>query len=413
LAAHPILIVMSVPALSRSSLITALSAIGFFAIFSTTISKNPVLPLFSSALGAGDVTIGLIAAVSPAAGILFSFPVGVLADRLGPKRLLVASALVFLTAPLLYLLVADPLWLIPVRFFHGLATAILGPVASMMIYTAYPDAKGEKSGIYSSATLVGRTAAPLAGGLIISAFAAAAGFTAYHLVYVAAFLAAVPVLVLVLALRGGAPAAGETSKPRSFSLGESLRGFVRSPLLLSTALVEMAAYFGFGIFETWLPLYLISAGVQEYLIGLLFALQVVAVAVSKPFFGALSDRIGRRVQIVAGLLAEGVLIAALAFTTAVPAVMAIGVCFGLALSLVTVSTGAYVADLSAREDLGASVGALSSIMDIGHASGPLVAGVLIAAAGYAAGFLAPAVLAAGVAAVFIAAGRTAPVEKIV
>jgi len=404
---------MPLPALRRSSLITALSAIGFFAIFSTTISKNPVLPLFSQALGAGDVTIGLIAAVSPAAGILFSFPVGVLADRIGPKRLLVASALVFLTAPLLYLLVADPLWLIPVRFFHGLATAILGPVASMMIYTAYPDAKGEKSGIYSSATLVGRTAAPLAGGILLSVFAAAAGLTAYRLVYVAAFLAAIPVLALVLAIGTDAPAAGETSKPRSFSLGESLRGFLQSPLLLSTALVEMAAYFGFGIFETWLPLYLISAGVQEYLIGLLFALQVVAVAVSKPFFGALSDRIGRRAQIIAGLLAEGVLIAALAFTAAVPVVMAVGVCFGLALSLVTVSTGAYVADLSAREDLGASVGALSSIMDIGHASGPLVAGVLIATSGYAAGFLAPAALAAGVAAVFIAAGRTAPVEKIV
>ncbi|MDK2974853.1 MAG: hypothetical protein PWP08_1224 [Methanofollis sp.] len=404
---------MPVPAIRRSTLITALSMIGFFAIFSTTISKNPVLPLFSQALGAGDVTIGLIAAVSPAAGILFSFPVGMLADRIGAKRLLTVSALVFLTAPLLYLLVTDPLWLIPVRFFHGLATAILGPVASMMIYTAYPDAKGEKSGIYSSATLVGRTAAPLAGGIIISVFAAAAGLTAYRMVYVAAFLAAIPVLVLVLALRDDAPAAREASKHQTFSFRESLRGFVQSPLLLSTALVEMAAYFGFGIFETWLPLYLLSAGVPEYLIGLLFALQVVALAVSKPFFGTLSDRTGRRAQIVAGLLAEGVCIAALAFTAAVPAVMAIGVCFGLALSLVTVSTGAYVADLSVQENLGASIGALSAIMDIGHASGPLVAGAIIAVAGYAAGFLAPAIVAAAVAAVFIAAGRTANTGKIV
>ena len=39
-----------------------LSLLGFFAIFSTTISKNPVLPLFSQALGADDAVIGLIAA---------------------------------------------------------------------------------------------------------------------------------------------------------------------------------------------------------------------------------------------------------------------------------------------------------------------------------------------------------------
>src|SRR5512136_1370806 len=99
--------------------------LGFFAIFSTTISKNPVLPLFSQALGANDTIIGLIAMFSPLAGILFSFPVGVLSDQLGRKRLLIVSGIIFLLAPLLYLFITNPLWLIPVRFFHGTATAIL------------------------------------------------------------------------------------------------------------------------------------------------------------------------------------------------------------------------------------------------------------------------------------------------
>ena len=87
--------------------------LGFFAIFSTTISKNPVLPLFSSAIGADDTVIGLIAAFSPLAGILFSFPVGVLSDHLGRHRLLIPAGVVFLVAPLLYLFITDPYWLIP------------------------------------------------------------------------------------------------------------------------------------------------------------------------------------------------------------------------------------------------------------------------------------------------------------
>ncbi|MBA7474301.1 hypothetical protein ES707_09649 [subsurface metagenome] len=120
--------------------------IGFFAIFSTTISKNPVLPLFSQALGAGDAVIGLIAAVSPLAGILFSFPVGVLSDHLGKRRLLIASGAVFLSAPLLYLFIFDPLWLIPIRFFHGMATAILGPVIAAMIAVRFPRRRGRCSG---------------------------------------------------------------------------------------------------------------------------------------------------------------------------------------------------------------------------------------------------------------------------
>ncbi|RPI36383.1 MAG: MFS transporter, partial [Methanoregulaceae archaeon] len=140
-----------------------LSLIGFFAIFSTTLSKNPVLPLFSQALGAGDMVIGLVAAVSPLAGILFSFPVGVLSDHLGRRRLLIASGVVFVSAPLLYLLISDPLWLIPARFFHGMATAILGPVIAAMIAEKFPENTGEMLGQYSSATLIGRSLAPLAG----------------------------------------------------------------------------------------------------------------------------------------------------------------------------------------------------------------------------------------------------------
>ena len=138
--------------------------LGFFAIFSTTISKNPVLSLFSQALGADDAVIGLIAAVSPLAGILFSFPVGVLSDNSGRRKLLITSGVVFLSAPLCYLFITDPFWLIPVRFFHGTATAILVPVISAVIAERFPDTKGAILGQFSSATLTGRTMPRLSAG---------------------------------------------------------------------------------------------------------------------------------------------------------------------------------------------------------------------------------------------------------
>ena len=138
--------------------------LGFFAIFSTTISKSPVLPLFAQALGSGDATLGMISAVSPFAGILFSFPVGAMSDKIGRRRLLIVSGGVFVIAPLLYLFISDPLMLIPVRFFHGTGTAILGPVAAALLVERFPARKGEVLGQYSSATLMGRTLAPLPGG---------------------------------------------------------------------------------------------------------------------------------------------------------------------------------------------------------------------------------------------------------
>ena len=186
---------------SEKGTIISLSIIGFFAIFSTTISKNPVLPLYATSLGANDALIGLISAVSPFAGILFSFPVGVLSDHLGRKRLLMISGGVFLIAPLLYLWVSEPLLLIPVRFFHGMATAILGPVVSALIAERFSSTKGERIGQYSSSTLYGRTLAPLFGGMLISLFVMVPGLFRYQAVYCAAFVSGFIVFILILRIR--------------------------------------------------------------------------------------------------------------------------------------------------------------------------------------------------------------------
>ncbi len=377
--------------------------LGFFAIFSTTISKNPVLPLFSQAIGANDLVIGLVAAVSPLAGILFSFPIGVLSDHIGRRRLLITSGIVFLSAPLLYLFIVDPLWLIPVRFFQGTATAILGPVISAVIAERFPENKGAMLGQYSSATLIGRTIAPLAGGIIISSFMMYPGLLPYRMVYVAAALAAVPVFFLTLMYREDH--SGPLTLLPFSEFRESFTAFFSNARLRATALVDMATYFAFGAFETFLPLLLSSQGISPYLIGIIFAVQVVIIAGTKPFFGTLADRFDKRIQISAGLIILGGSAVCIPFTSDFAIILLVSAAFGLGMSLSTVATSAYVADVAKKEQIGASMGALSSTMDIGHAAGPLVTGIVVMAAGYTYGFFASFLLMVAVAFVFAVSVR--------
>lgn len=382
-----------------------LSLLGFFAIFSTTVSKNPVLPLYSQALGANDVTIGLIAAFSPLAGILFSFPVGVLSDYFGRKRLLVASGAVFLIAPLLYLLITDPLWLIPIRFFHGTATAILGPVISAVIAERFPASKGEMLGQYSSATLIGRTLAPLAGGIVLAFFAGYPGLIPYHMVYALATIAALPVFILILRYTEA------QSKPLEIIplsvFRKSLAGFFTSSPLRAAALADMALYFAFGALETFLPIILLTKGIGVFLTGVIFSVQVLLIAGTKPFFGKLADRYDKRIQIVAGLLLIAASLAAISLATTFTNFLSASVFFGLGMSLSSVATSAFVADVAKKEQIGASMGALSSIMDIGHTAGPVVTGIIIGAAGYSSGFLASFLLVVAVAVFFAGSVRDA------
>ena len=381
------------------SIIFYLSLMGFFGIFTTTISKNPVLPYFVISLGAGDRVLGLISSISPFAGIVLSFPVGVLADKLGKKFLLIISAVVFLLSPLLYLLVTNAWFLIPVRFFHGMATAILSPIASGIIAEAYDKNKGEMLGIYSSATLIGRTIAPLAGGAIIAFFAANGELFSYRAVYFGAFLMAIPVLIGAFLVKTGDTTLNNEVNVREFF--DSLKYILGNKIILSTALVDLSTYFSFGIFETFAPGYLKNIGYKPQTVGLIFSLQILSIALTKPIFGKLADTIDKRVQIACGLFALGLSACALPFVSDFYMILLVSLSFGLAMSFTTVATSAYVADAAKKDQLCASMGALSSIMDVGHSTGPLIAGMVIAAVSVAAGFFLGFILSVVVTAMFL------------
>lgn len=376
-------------------LIYLLSTLGFFGIFSTTMAKSPVLPLYVNSLGADNTVVGLISAFSPFAGIVFSFPVGLMIDNWGKKKLLLISALVFVLAPLLYLLVSNAWLLIPIRFFHGIATAILGPLSATMIFNEYPKTKGEKLGLYSSATLVGRTLAPLVGGAIISYFSYLNGLWNYRLVYIAVFLLSLPVLILALFYKEpnnqGSPFVSKRLK--FLDVWQALKRIVGESRLFSTAVTEMSIYFNYGVLETFLPLYLKNYGYGGKEIGLVFSVQILIIALTKPMFGKMADRTDKRIQIIAGMLVLALAILLLPFVTNYWLIILISILFGLGMSISTIATNSFVPEIIKPEDLGASMGALSSLMDVGQSFGPFMAGAIITYSSYTYGFLSAAIIA--------------------
>ncbi|MDP2744163.1 MAG: MFS transporter, partial [Dehalococcoidia bacterium] len=140
---------------TRISPFLMLCLMGGLAIFSSTMAKNPVLPLFIRSLGVPVSTVGFIAAASTVVGVLVSLPAGILSDIIGRRRVMLMAAIVFATAPFLYLLVTLPWQLVLVRVYHGLATAILGPVAMAAVADTFDKRRGERMAWYSSATMIG------------------------------------------------------------------------------------------------------------------------------------------------------------------------------------------------------------------------------------------------------------------
>jgi MFS family permease len=131
---------------SLRSTFIALVLIGFFARLSYGMARTPLLALFAKTLGATPAIIGVVVGMSTVTGIFFKAPAGTLSDVYGRRAALFVAAIVFGLMPFAYFFVYDYRLLIAIRFFHGFATAIYGPVAMAVIMDIAGERKGELVG---------------------------------------------------------------------------------------------------------------------------------------------------------------------------------------------------------------------------------------------------------------------------
>ena len=331
---------------------------GFFGIFSTTMSKSPVLPLFVKSLSGSETVIGLIAAISPFAGVLFSFPVGMLADRWGKKRLLTVAGGVLLAAPLLYLFVRQPLLAHPdpvlPRHRHGHPHARgLGVHPRRLSRRPRERSSGCSPPRRSSGARWPRCwAARSSRGSCSSAGRCPIGASTWRR---SPWRSPLVFLVLCSWTATSRRQRAETGRP-----GSRRR---TSPGACGTSCATGGSsappwwrWRRTSPTECWRPTFRCTfpaCGVPAYQIGLVFSLQILSIALTKPLFGKLADRVDRRVQILAGIVLLAAATAAIPLVT-VRRLTLVSVVFGLAVSISTVATSSYVAEVVKTEQIGAS-----------------------------------------------------------
>ncbi len=153
--------------------------------------------------------------------------------------------------------------------------------------------------------------------------------------------------------------------------------------VLITSKMEGLQNMTVGALEAFLPIYAVTvAGLSMFQAGLLWGAMILVTIGVKPLMGRISDHSGRRPLIVAGMLLCAFSFAAIPLLGNFILLLAAALVFGVGEALVTSSSGALVGDLCREKNFGAAMGTFGTIYDIGHAAGPILAGVLIAGYGY-------------------------------
>lgn len=142
------------------------------------------------------------------AGLLLTM--GVLGDRVGRRRLLLAGAVTFGLASVAAAYATSAEMLIATRALLGVAGATLAPSTLSLIRTMFPDPRQRRTaiGAWTSAFAGGAVVGPLAGGLLLEYFW-----------WGSVFLVNVPVMLLLLVLGRVLLPESRDSRPGRFDLG--------------------------------------------------------------------------------------------------------------------------------------------------------------------------------------------------
>jgi MFS family permease len=164
--------------------------------------------------------------------------------------------------------------------------------------------------------------------------------------------------------------------------------------LLSVMFINML---GFGVIVPFLPFYAKSFNAAPWQVGLVFSAYSIGSFVGEPFWGRLSDRIGRKPLLVSTVAANCLCYGALAFAPNIWAAILIRVVGGMAAGNGSVVQG-YIADVTPVELRATRMARLGAAYNLGFILGPFVGGILAKPSAGPAGYHLPLLLSSGLAA---------------
>lgn len=352
--------------------------------------ERSTLPL----IGSDDFGVGSTAAVLSfivAFGLAKSFTnlgAGVLAARLGRRRLLVAGWLVALPVPLLIALAPSWGWVVAANVLLGINQGLAWSMTVVMkVDLVGPERRGFALGLNEAAGYGGvAVAAALSGWL-------AAEFVARDVLVVGGFAIAAVAVVLSaafvrdtamhVALEQARHHEGEDrAAPRlRQAFGDAT---FRVPALRACSQAGLANNLNDALAWGVIPLFLAAEGAGVGEIGLIAGLYPAVWGLGQIWTGHWSDSVGRKPLIVAGMFVQALALALIAISggaLAWVAVAAVGLGVGTALVYPTLI--AAISDTVAPVARAATIGVYRFWRDMGYVVGGLSAGALADGLGFA------------------------------
>ena len=243
--------------------------------------------------GSGEL-VGILASAFALSYILFQLPIGNLSDKFGFKQFLIFGYILCTMTGLLFYFTKNVNIIFLGRLLQGIGEAPIWALAPALLSIKYPLIKGQIMGWYNASIHIGLTIGPILGIVFVTLLSGNEVFLFYAMV---CFLGT---LVIHFMVDDVSSDERGTIEPISFNKVVNLAA---NQEILVTLLGITAYGAGYGIFLTVIPAFLITLkDFSPIHIGIFFSLFYAAISVSQVITGPLSDKLGRKVFMLGGLM---------------------------------------------------------------------------------------------------------------
>ena len=350
---------------------------------------SPILPQYALSFSIPVALVGWAITAFALARLVTDIPAGLLADRFGRKRNMIAGLVLIILSAIGAGLADTYAWLIFARVVGGIGSALYMTAATTwVVQVTAGKARGRYMSLYTGLVLAGTIFGPTIGGYTAARFGLNAPFFAWAALGVAGLIATIPL---------NEPVDSSQAERSKMRVKDILSVLSNRPFMLVNCAVLALFFLRIGVRSTLVPLYAsLNLGLSEERIGILLTAAAVATALITFPSGWLSDRVGRKRPMMACLFLSGIAVLLIPMQESLAGLTGIMAFYGLATGLQG-SIAAWPADVAPKGKLGTSMGVYRVMADIGMVLGPITATYIADYTGDLTvtfmPFLAPAILA--------------------
>lgn len=341
----------------------------FIATFATMLGVGiiePFMGIYAESLGANGFFIGLIFGAFTLSRAIFTPLIGRWSDLKGRKNLMLIGLLGYTILSFFYAAAHTTTSLIIIRFLHGLASAMVLPIAMAYIGDIAPkNQEGKYLGTFTISFFLGMAFGPIIGGTLHDLWSMNAAF------YAMGFISFLSLLLLVFML----PEINAHTK----IVPSSIKVIMKDKTMQAMIIFRLLNAYGIAALMGFLPLLAQKLNVTIFQIGFMVSANLTASSLLQRYFGIVADRRDKVMMTIVGTILMVISLLLMPLSTGFYSLLLLNLLMGLGSAISIPAGSAITAKLGRKFGMGSVMGVFNTAFGIGAGIGPIIAGIIMVA----------------------------------